>query len=349
VSGSPSDGLALPAEPYLQGTAPHRPRWFGDLGIVAIAVAIIAVIAGTLSWCDFSLVTYKVSAPVPLVLCPGGTSAGEVPAGSTIRFSAVYSGSFGEFRELSTTDGDAVTGWAEADTVDEAAGVDSQDIFGLPVVADPAFDGPDCTSTVPTTTTTTTSTTTTVPATTAIATTVATTAPTTGPRTTVRRPRPTVAPTAATTAPTTTTTLPSTTTTTRDTEGPDVGTVTLIPPRIREQAPAGGSCASNLPTISQLSVAVADPSGVQDVTYEASVKNETEGGSLSNVDEVYSGTVGPFVGVFGPNDNDLVAVITVVITATDSAGNVTRGVATGTLVRCVPPPPPTTTTTFVIP
>ncbi len=62
---------------------------------------------------------------------------------------------------------------------------------------------------------------------------------------------------------------------------------------------------------------------------------------------MYSGTVGPFVGAFGPNDNDLVAVITVVITATDYAGNVTRAVATGTFVRCVPPPPPTTTTTFV--
>ena len=240
MSGSPSDGLALPAEPYLRAAPPHRPRWFGDLGIVAAALAIIAVIAGTLSWCDFTLATYKVSAPVPLLLCPGGPSAGEVPADSTIRFSAVYSGSFGEFRELSTVStagADAVTGWAEADVVDEAAAVDSKDIFGLPVVADPAFDGPDCTSTVPTTTTT--STTTTVPATTAVATTVATTAattvattvattaPTTVPRTTV--PRPTVAPTAATTAPTTTTTLPSTTTTTRDTDGPVVGTVTLTP------------------------------------------------------------------------------------------------------------------------
>jgi len=353
VSGSPSDGLALPAEPYLRAAPPHRPRWFGDLGIVAAALAIIAVIAGTLSWCDFTLATYKVSAPVPLLLCPGGPGAGEVPADSTIRFSAVYSGSFGEFRELSTVStsgGESVTGWADADVVDEAAGVDSKNIFGLPVVTDPAFDGPDCTSAVPTTTTTTTtSTTTTVPATTAVATTVATTAPTTAPRTTV--PRPTVAPTAATTAPTTTTTtttLPSTTTTTRDADGPSVGTVTLTPPRLREQAPVGATCASNLPTLSQLSVSVADPSGVGTVTYQATVKNKSEGGPLSNVDEVYSGTVGPFVGAFGPNDNDLVAPITVVITATDSAGNVTRAVATGTLTRCVPPLTTTTTTTIFI-
>ncbi len=123
--------------------------------------------------------------------------------------------------------------------------------------------------------------------------------------------------------------------------------MTLTPPRIREQAPVGATCASNLPPISQLRVSVADPSGVRDVTYQASVKNKTETGLLSNVDEVYSGTVGPFVGVFGPNDIDSVAPITVVITATDSAGNVTRAVATGTLARCVPPPSTTTTTTFV--
>ena len=124
MSGSPSDGLALPAEPYLRAAPPHRPRWFGDLGIVAAALAIIAVIAGTLSWCDFTLATYKLSAPVPLLLCPGGPSAGEVPADSTIRFSAVYSGSFGEFRELatvSTTGSETVTGWAEGDVVDAGA------------------------------------------------------------------------------------------------------------------------------------------------------------------------------------------------------------------------------------
>ena len=95
-------------------------------------------------------------------------------------------------------------------------------------------------------------------------------------------------------------------------------------------------------------MAVADPGGVRDVTYAASVKNKAESGPLSNVDEVYSGTVGPFVGAFGPNDIDLVAPITVVITATDSAGNVTRAVATGTLARCVPPPTTTTTTTIFI-
>ena len=109
----------------------------------------------------------------------------------------------------------------------------------------------------------------------------------------------------------------------------------------------GATCASNLPPLAQLSVAVADTGGVRDVTYQASVKNESEGGPLSNVDEVYSGTVGPFVGAFGPNDNDLVAPITVVVTATDSAGNVSRAVATGALVRCVPPPPTTTTTTTI--
>ena len=269
MSGSPSDGLALPAEPYLRAAPPHRPRWFGDLGIVAAALAIIAVIAGTLSWCDFTLATYKVSAPVPLLLCPGGPGAGEVPADSTIRFSAVYSGSFGEFRELSTVStsgGESVTGWAEADVVDEAAGVDSKNIFGLPVVTDPAFDGPDCTSTVPTTT-----------------------------HhhddehdhdrsghdgrcddrrhhcTHHRTPHDGAPPDCgadgghdgtddhhAPRPPT----LPSTTTTTRDADGPSVGTVTLTPPRIREQAPVGATCASNLPTLSQLSVSVADPGGV---------------------------------------------------------------------------------------
>jgi hypothetical protein len=127
--------------------------------------------------------------------------------------------------------------------------------------------------------------------------------------------------------------------------------VTLTPPRIREQAPAGGSCASNLPTVAQLRVSVADSSGVREVAYQATVKNRSESGTLSNVDEVYSGTIGPFVGVFGPNDTDTVAPITVLITAIDLAGNVTRVVGNGTLQRCVPPQQPatTTTTTFVIP
>jgi hypothetical protein len=97
-------------------------------------------------------------------------------------------------------------------------------------------------------------------------------------------------------------------------------------------------------------VTVADPSGVHEVSYQVTARNESEGGVLSNVDEVYSGTVGPFDAAFGPNDTGTVAPITVVVTATDAVGNITRLAANGTLVRCTPPPATTTTTTttFVI-
>ncbi len=111
-------------------------------------------------------------------------------------------------------------------------------------------------------------------------------------------------------------------------------------------------CASAT-TIAQLTVTVSDPSGVKSVTYAATVKGLSESGPLSNVDELYSGTVGPFSGAFPPNDKASSAVIAVLITATDNAGNVTRTTGSGTLLRCSAPATtttlPATTTTFVIP
>ena len=247
------------------------------------------------------------------------------------------------------------TGWAVATDIDAAAGVTTRDIFGLPSVSDPAFDGPDCTSYGSDDCRDDRGTTTTVE-TTAVVTTVGgqnTTVPTTVGRTTSPRPtiRPTVAPTAATTA-----TTVAKTTTTADTDGPDIGPVRLKPPTITENVPnvPGVAAVCACPARrSRLSVSVTDPSGVQSVTYAVTVKGLDEGGPLSNVDEVYSGTVGPFSGAFPPGDKATSAVIVVLITATDNKGNVTRTTGSGTLLRCVAPVttttvPKATTTTIII-
>ena len=114
------------------------------MGIVAAALVLIALIASTLSWCDFSLQSYRLAAAVPVLLCPGGANAGQVAEGTTVRVTAVYSGSLGQFRELST--GSTVVGWAKASDADAATGVTTSGIFGLKSVTDPAFDGPDCTT-----------------------------------------------------------------------------------------------------------------------------------------------------------------------------------------------------------
>ena len=108
-------------ESYLTDAPRHRPRWYGDVGIVAVALVLIALIASTLSWCDFSLQSYRLAAAVPVLLCPGGANAGQVAEGTTVRVTAVYSGSLGQFRELST--GSTVVGWAKASDADAATGV----------------------------------------------------------------------------------------------------------------------------------------------------------------------------------------------------------------------------------
>jgi len=339
-------------EPYLTEAPSHHPRWFGDVAIVAVGLGIVALIASTLSWCDFSVKAYKLAAAVPVLLCPGGPKAGELPKGSLVRVSAVYSGKFGQFSEVSSG-GD--TGWASNVSVDSATGVTTAKIFGLPTVTDPAFDGPDCTSTAPVTTATSTTAPTSTVAETTIATTAAGTTALTPPTTVGRTtsPRPTVRPTAATTAPTTVTTQP-TTSTTADTEGPDVGPVGLKPSTIVEQAfSVGATCPGT--NVAQLTVSVSDPSGVKSVSYHATARALEEDGTLSNVDEVYSGTVGPFSNAFTGNDNATSAVLAVEIIATDNAGNVTTAVGSGILLRCAPAPttsttiPATTSTTLFIP
>jgi hypothetical protein len=103
----------------------------------------------------------------------------------------------------------------------------------------------------------------------------------------------------------------------------------------------------NSPTVAQLAVTVSDSSGVSSVTSETQVKGTTQRGRLSNVDELYSGTVGPFNGLFSPNDKPTSAVITVVVTAIDTQGNVSITSGTGTLLRCVPPATTSTTSTTV--
>ena len=337
----------MSAESYLTEAPRHRPRWYGDVGIVAVVLLVAALIASTLSWCDFSLQSYRLAAPLPVFLCPGGPSAGEVAEGETVRFTTTYSGSHGEFREVSASGETA--GWAEGADADAASGVTTAEIFGLPAVTDPAFDGPDCTSTAPTTSTTTETTDTTVVTTTAetTATTIAT--PTTTPRTTA--PRATTVPanaTTATTLPTTATTQP-TTTTTVDTDGPLIGPVRLRPSTITEQGVVGAAAlCGNSPTTAQLTVTVSDPSGVASVLYEAQVKGRDDRGRLSNVGELYSGTIGPFNGLFLPNDKATSAVITVVITAIDTEGNVSTASGTGTLLRCVPPATTTSTTSTTL-
>ena len=344
-------------ESYLTEAPRHRPRWYGDLGIVAGALVVLALVASTLSWCDFSLQSYKLAAPLPVFLCPGGPSAGEVREGETVRFTSTYSGSHGSFTEVSA--GGGVAGWAEGEAADAASGVTTSEIFGLPAATDPAFDGPDCTSPAPTTSTTTETTDTTVVPTTVVQTTVVqttvaeigatTVAPTTTPRTTAPR-RTTVATpaTTATTLPTTATTEPTTTTTT-DTDGPLLGPVRLRPSTITEQVVGAAAVCGNTPTVAQLTVTASDPSGIASVVAEAQVKGKTESATLSSVDELYSGTVGPFTGLFSPNDKASSALIAVVITATDLAGNVSTANGTGTLLRCVPPATTSsTTTTFII-
>ncbi len=343
-------------ESYLTEAPRHRPRWYGDVGIVAAALVLIALIASTLSWCDFSLQSYRLTAAVPVLLCPGGANAGQVAEGTTVRVTAVYSGSLGQFRELST--GSTVVGWASASDADAATGVTTSGIFGLKSVTDPAFDGPDCTTRSTTTTVETTEGETTAAETTAPVTTVAgltTTGRTTIGRTTVPRttgPRATIRPTIATTA-TTATTLP-TTTTAPDTKGPDLGPVRLSPSTISEQPlPSAAAACGSGPTISVLSVSVSDPSGVKSVTYDVAVKGLEESGVLSNVDEVYSSTVGPFANVFPANDKATSAVIAVTVTAIDELGNESQAVGSGILLRCAAPATtttlPSTTTTFVIP
>jgi hypothetical protein len=92
---------------------------------------------------------------------------------------------------------------------------------------------------------------------------------------------------------------------------------------------------------------VSDPSGIASVLYEAQVKGRDDRGRLSNVDELYSGTIGPFNGLFLPNDKATSAVITVVITAIDTEGNVSTASGTGTLLRCTPTATTSTTSTTV--
>ncbi len=101
-------------------------------------------------------------------------------------------------------------------------------------------------------------------------------------------------------------------------------------------------------------MSVSDPSGVKSVTYDVTVKGLEESGVLSNVDEVYSSTVGPFANAFpaqrqgdqrghrrhGHGDR--------------RAGNESQAVGSGILLRCASPATttttlPSTTTTFVIP
>ena len=340
-------------ESYLTEAPRHRPRWYGDVAIVAVALAVIALIASTLSWCDFSLQSYRLTAAVPVLLCPGGASAGQLAEGTTVRVTAVYSGSLGDFRELSN--GSTVAGWASASDADAATGVTTSGIFGLESVTDPAFDGPDCTTTASTTTVATTAAETTVVETTAPVTTVAGVTTTVGrtsvPRTTA--PRTTVRPT---TIASTATTLP-TTTTAPDKDGPDLGPIRLSPSTISEQQPPGAAAAcGSAPTISVLTVSASDPSGVKSVTYDVAVKGLTESGALTNVDEIYSSTVGPFANAFTGNDKATSAVIAVTVTATDQLGNVSREVGSGILLRCAPQATttttttlPLTTTTFVIP
>ena len=218
-------------------------------------------------------------------------------------------------------------------------------IFGLKSVTDPAFDGPDCTTQSTTTTVETTEGETTVAETTAPVTTVAgltTTGRTTIGRTTVPRttaPRATTRPTVVTTA----TTLP-TTTTAPDTEGPDLGPVRLSPPTINQQTLPGAAATCGAgPTISVLTVSVSDPSGVKSVTYDVTVKGLEQSGVLSNVDEVYSSTVGPFANAFAANDKATSAVIAVTVTAIDELGNESQAVASGILLRCAAPATTTTT------
>jgi len=331
-------------EPHLTEAPSHHPRWFGDLAIVAVGLGIVALIASTLSWCDFSVKAYRLAAAVPVLLCPGGPKAGELAKGSLVRVSAVYSGKFGQFSEVSSGND---TGWASGLSVDSATGVTTAKIFGLPTVTDPAFDGPDCTSTAPTTTVApTTAPTTSVPETTVATTVAGTTAPKTP--TTVGRttnPRPTVRPTTAPTAPTTTATTLPTTSTTADTEGPDVGPVRLQPSTIVEQTVSvGATCPGT--NVAQLTVSVSDPSGVKSVTYHATARALEEDGALSNVDEVYSSTVGPFSNAFTANDKATSAVIAVEIIATDNKGNVTTAVGSGILLRCAPAATTTTSTTL---
>ena len=324
------------------------------MGIVAAALVLIALIASTLSWCDFSLQSYRLAAAVPVLLCPGGAAkAGQVAEGTTVRVTAVYSGSLGQFRELST--GSTVVGWAKASDADAATGVTTSGIFGLKSVTDPAFDGPDCTTrstttTVETTEGETTVAETTVAETTAPVTTVAgltTTGRTTVPRTTA--PRATIRPTIVTTA----TTLP-TTTTAPDTDGPVLGPVRLSPPTINQQTlPGAAATCGSGPTISVLTVSVSDPSGVKSVTYDVAVKGLEQSGVLSNVDEVYSSTVGPFANAFPANDKATSAVIAVTVTAIDELGNESQAVGSGILLRCAAPAtttttlPPTTNTTII--
>ena len=228
-------------------------------------------------------------------------------------------------------------------------------IFGLKSVTDPAFDGPDCTTQSTTTTVETTEGETTVAETTAPVTTVAgltTTGRTTIGRTTVPRttaPRATIRPTIVTTA----TTLP-TTTTAPDTDGPVLGPVRLSPPTINQQTLPGAAATCGAgPTISVLTVSVSDPSGVKSVTYDVTVKGLEQSGTLSNVDEVYSSTVGPFANAFAANDKATSAVIAVTVTAIDDLGNESQATGSGILLRCAAPAtttttlPPTTNTTII--
>ena len=341
-------------ESYLTDAPRHRPRWYGDVAIVAVALAMISLIASTLSWCDFSLQSYRLTAAVPVLLCPGGAAAGQVAEGTTVRVTAVYSGSLGQFRELST--GSTVVGWASASDADAATGVTTSGIFGLRSVTDPAFDGPDCTTSATTTTVATTESETTVVETTAPVTTVAGVTTTIG-RTTVPRttaPRTTIRPT--TISPTTTataTTLPTTTTTAPDTAGPDLGPIRLDPSTITEQPIGAAAACGSSPATAKLTVSVSDPSGVKSVTYDVAVKGLTGSGVLSNVDEVYSSTIGPFANAFPGNDKATSAVIAVTVTATDELGNVSREVGSGILLRCTAPATttttlPSTTTTLII-
>ena len=79
------------------------------------------------------------------------------------------------------------------------------------------------------------------------------------------------------------------------------------------------------------------------MSYDVAVKGLEESGVLSNVDEVYSSTVGPFANAFAANDKATSAVIAVTVTAIDDLGNESQAVASGILLRCASPAAATTT------
>ncbi len=252
--------------------------------------------------------------------CPSGAVLTSYASGSRVYAVArTESSGWVQVRDLASPDR---TVWVSATEID----LDS-DISGLPVRDCPQFDG---TVTVLGDTTTTTvaidTTTTSIPDT--------TTSSNPGTTTTISVPDTTTS--SSTTAAPTTTTVP-TTTAPPDTTPPTIKQPSALPNVIWENDTESLSCPPANPRESTVSAIVTDDIGVTSVTASWTIGGTPMTATMSLTGGLYSTTFGPFDSPTVTSESPFLEVVTIAITARDSAGNsssATRDVTVNSVWEC---------------